>query len=261
MLSSSFSSGVSNSTLPYMGPSQLQPLPPLFVPSIPPESSFNLTDTSTSNSSFSGSEFEHYFIVNSSAEVQKQYKDLILIITETLSTAQTVADEVIDMATSNLITRYMERFKKKDTSYQVTVILNLLTMMINIGKLVKEINKTDSDKLLEISNKLLKALTIDDGTDFDIYALINEASQFLGKKDLQPNCKHYAESIILNAEAHIGVRTFIRGYRNYLDTNTGEFVHGDKTMFGFGRHKKKTRRNNRTSRKKLKKRRTRKTIN
>ena len=34
MLWSSLSSGVSNSTLPYMGPSQLQPLPPLFVPQI-----------------------------------------------------------------------------------------------------------------------------------------------------------------------------------------------------------------------------------
>ena len=223
------------------------------MPSIPPESSFDLTDTSTSNSSFSGSEFEHYFIVNSSAEVQKQYEDLKLIITETLGNALSAGDTLSDM-----VTRYMERFKKKDTSDQIVIILNLLTMMINIRTLVKEINKTDSDKLLEISNKLLKALTIDDGTDFEIYALINEASQFLGKKDLQPNCKHYAESIILNAEAHIGVRTFIRGYRNYLDTNTGEFVHGDKAMFGFGRHKKKTRRNNKTSRKKLKKRKTRK---
>jgi hypothetical protein len=41
-------------------------------------------------------------------------------------------------------------------------------------------------------------------------------------------------------------------------TNTGEFVHGDKAMFGFGRHRKKIRRNNKTSRKKLKKRKTRK---
>jgi len=79
MLSSSLSSGISNSTSPYMGESPLQPLPPLFVPSVPSEESSLLYDGIDLRGTNETVNLGSYF---PDTVVLKQYQEFIDYITQ-----------------------------------------------------------------------------------------------------------------------------------------------------------------------------------
>jgi hypothetical protein len=256
MLSSSLSSGVSNSTSPYMGESPLQPLPPLFVPSVVPSDSRPYgVDLRGTNETGKFSELGSYF---SPTEVLEQYQEFIDYITQNYGIVGYTTGNMLNFHKKvytlefqkkilGLISEYLKTQKEKDYFF-----FSLLNMVISTLYKYYQFGNID-ESLIALFGRLLKALLIDNaqGNDDDINAIVLEANQIFFFDTVDNN--NFKTHILDVAALIIKFRSIYRSARGYRPP----------AMFGNGLrkkgHSKYTKKMSlRKKRRKLKKRKTRK---
>ena len=232
MLSSSLTSGIStNSTSPYLGESPLQPLPPLYVPNVPPEESrYDGVDLRGTNETEKLSEPGSYF---SPTEVLEQYQEFIDYIKKSHGIAGYTIGNILDshkklytfvLGFHQIILEYL----KKKTDENKDFIFSYLCKVLNELKwMYLHYQFVQIDKnLMDIFGKLLLALFMDKGNNDDINAIIRETNEVWFFDTIHNN--EFKKTILTTATLILNLRSIYRrapGYRNLA-------------MFGHGPRKK-----------------------
>jgi hypothetical protein len=232
-----------------MGESPLQPLPPLFVPTVPSEESSLLYDGIDLRGTNETVNLGSYF---PDTVVLKQYQEFIDYITQNYGSVFNFDTLEFQKKILKLISEYLKKQREREKDYLFSPLNEVLARVISLA-LYKSYFGSIDKSLIALFGRLLKALLIDNaqGNDDDINAIVLEANQNLFFDTVDNN--KFKSHILDCAALIIKFRSIYRSARGYRPP----------AMFGNGLckkgHSKYTKKMSlRKKRRKLKKRKTRK---